>query len=64
MISGIGVTEYYRKRGYVWNDYYMVKSLAVDDDQHTGLDSDLFAVLMLMFMMVSTVCAMLVMHIP
>ena len=64
VISGIGVTEYYRKRGYVWNDYYMVKSLAVDEEQHITLDTDLFAVLMLMFMMTATVCSMLVMHIP
>lgn len=60
VISGIGVTEYYRKRGYTLNDYYMVKPL----EYNLSVDTDMLVVLLFMFMMTSIVCIMLIMEIP
>ena len=37
VISGIGVTEYYAKRGYVMNDTYMIKTLPCNDTLWMGI---------------------------
>ena len=52
VISGIGVRDYYRKRGYHLKDTYMVKSVNKDMDAEKVYEKNIFELLILIMLFI------------